>query len=225
MIVSDAVRGVEARLAAARVVICDFDGTLVLSNEIKFRAFDLCFSDADDRRDEIAAYCRTGHHTPRDDKFRHVCEVILRRPYTEALRRELHARFEAATTCAIVGAPEVAGAGLFLRRIAHTHTLGLLSSTPDAILRSIVERRRWASYFALVKGAPVEKAAWLRDVRAERGLAPAQLVMFGDTAEDAAAASAAGCAFVGIGADACFGGAACHLPDFTALAGEAAPAR
>ena len=174
----------------------DFDGTLVDSNPIKRRAFERCFADLEERRDDVLAYCLGHHHVPRGEKFRHVYEAILGRPYTETVAADLHERFEAATTQQIIEAPEIPGAGAFLRRVHGRYLTAVLSSTPEAVLRDILRRRGWQHWFSVVQGAPVHKATWLKAFGETRGLEGREVVLFGDTAEDAAAADEAGCAFL-----------------------------
>jgi phosphoglycolate phosphatase-like HAD superfamily hydrolase len=157
-----------ALVAQARLLVFDFDGTLVDSNPIKRRAFAHCFAGFPDRLEEILAYCNSQHRTPRGEKFRHVYERILRLPYTAAVASVLHERFEAATTEQIIRAPEIPGAEAFLRRVAQRHVTALLSTTPHDVLLTIVARRGWQALFGRVQGAPVQKATWLRAVR--RGL-------------------------------------------------------
>ncbi len=183
-------------LRRARALAFDFDGTLVDSNPIKRRAFERCFAEFPDQREEIVAYCSGHHHTPRGDKFRHVYEQILKRPYTPEVAAALHECFEDATTRQIVEAPAVPGAAAFLRLVSRSHMTALLSSTPHETLLRIVQGRGWESLFRVVRGAPVEKGGWLRELRDRHGLAPEELIFFGDSSEDAGAAEAAGCAFI-----------------------------
>ena len=185
-------------LTNARLMVFDFDGTLVDSNEIKWEGFRLTFLDCPDQLEEILSYCRGSNHTPRDDKFRHVSETILGRAYTTELAGLLHERFERVTTESIVNAPEIPGAAEFLRRSrAHCET-AVLSSTPHDVLCNILDKRGWTELFDLFKGAPVNKTAWLRELQDERGLEPGTIMFFGDTLEDAAAAREAGCRFVAV---------------------------
>lgn len=205
-------------LRGARALVFDFDGTLVDSNPIKQRAFELCFAGFPEQREEILAYCGGRHHTPRGEKFRHVVERILHRPYTEEVAVALHERFEAATTRQIAEAPELPGAAVFLRHVQGRYLTALLSSTPHEILCQILAHRGWAGWFGRVQGAPVNKASWLKAFREQRGLKGDHMVFFGDTPEDARAAEEAGCTFIAVG-EGGGGPGALAVPDFMALRG------
>jgi phosphoglycolate phosphatase-like HAD superfamily hydrolase len=190
--------GATALIMRAKVLVFDFDGTLVDSNEIKWLGFESVFADFPEYREKITAYCRGFHHTVRDEKFRYVYETILGLPYTSEVAGALHKRYASVTTGAVIGAPEVSGASAFLRGISPHVVTAVLSSTPQDILLQILEERGWRSLFQRIQGAPVDKAAWLRDFRAKHGLASDELVFFGDTDEDREAACMAQCAFVGV---------------------------
>ena len=180
-------------------LVFDFDGTLVDSNLIKWKGFEACFSGFPKRFEEIMAYCRGNNHTPRWDKFRHVYERILGLPYTPEDERRLSRVFEEATTQKIVQTPEIPSAEQFLRRVAGTHWIALLSATPDPILAQILKDREWTGIFREVQGAPVLKSSWLRELRGRKRWGLEDLLFFGDTPEDADAAWAAGCLFVKVG--------------------------
>lgn len=202
----------------ARVLVFDFDGTLVDSNLIKRRAFARCFQEFPQHLEKILAYCWSHHHTPRGEKFRYVYERVLRLPYTQEIAMRLHARFDAETTSQIIEATETPGATPFLRQVSRGHLLSVLSSTPHEMLTHILERRGWKDYFARIQGAPVHKATWLRAMREHEAFEQHAIIFFGDTPDDAEAAQAAGCAFIGVGQDASFNGAPVIL-DFTSLLG------
>ena len=214
MALTAAASGLRELIARARALVFDFDGTLVDSNPIKFRAFERCFADLDERREEVLAYCLGHHHVPRSEKFRHVYERILERPYTDEVARRLHARFELATTDAIIRAPATPGAEDFLAALRGRMT-ALLSSTPHDVLLRILAGRGWPGFFSVVQGAPVAKAEWLRAFCADRGLPAERVLFFGDTPEDRAAARAAGCRFIAVRSSGSGRGGA--LADFTSL--------
>ena len=204
-------------VAQASVLVFDFDGTLVDSNAIKRQAFDRCFSEFPDRLEEIRRYCYGFNHTPRWEKFRHVYTEILGLPYTPEIEREMHRRYEEATTLQVIRAPEIPGAGNFLEAARSRHPLALVSSTPDPILRTILKARGWSRLFHVVQGAPVRKADWLAGYLRQEHHAPGNVVFFGDALEDAASAKQAGCLFCGIANEELRSQAAFWVNDFVAL--------
>ncbi len=190
---------VAQRLRQAAAVVVDFDGTLVDSNGIKRRAFAECFAQAGPAREQVLAYCWGHHDIPRDDKFRHVYEAILGHPYTPDIAACLHAQFEGLTTQAVIDAPEIAGALAFVRKARRGRLIGLLSSTPEAILRRIITARGWIGEFDLIQGSPVDKAAWLRALGERLGVTTQAIIALGDSAQDGEAAAAARTPFIQIG--------------------------
>lgn len=204
-------------IARAQALVFDFDGTLVDSNPIKWRAFERCFSGFPDQLAEIMVYCRGYNHAPRWEKFRHVYENILRCAYTPEIEAALLRRFAEETTRQIIEAPEIPGASRFLSIVASRHIVVLLSSTPHGPLLHILQERGWRDYFNVIQGAPVDKVAWLNGFRAEHGIEEKGIVVFGDTPEDAVAARAAGCAFVAVGEGGPISNESCCLSDFTRL--------
>lgn len=205
----------------ARVLVFDFDGTLVDSNAIKWRAFAALFADFVDRRDAILTYCLGNNHTSRDEKFRHVYEDILGLPYTPDIAADLRDRFDRATTMPIISAPEIAGATAFLKAATRRWVTGVLSSTPHATLVRILAGRGWRNHFGVVRGAPVGKAEWLRGFRDEQGIRAGDrvgLVFFGDTAEDLEASQEAGCTFVGVANESLVAHGVHFIRDFSGLA-------
>lgn len=183
---------------SSKAIVFDFDGTLVDSNEIKRRGFDYAFAEYPERMAQIREYCYSFNHTIRSEKFRYVTERILGLQYTPELDKLFHERYAAFTTDSVANAPEIPGAGAFLASLT-AHRTALLSSTPTAILMEILDRRGWRAFFSEVQGAPINKAAWLKDFQRRVGCCPEELLFFGDTDEDAQSAQHAGCTFVRVG--------------------------
>ena len=206
---------------AERVKVCkalafDFDGTLVDSNTIKRSAFDVCFAEYPEHLQAIRDYCYRFNHTPRWEKFQYVTETILKKPYTEAVAKELHRRYEEATTQQVIRAPEIPGALAFLRTLPKCPAL-LLSSTPDAIIKQIVKARQMDGFFMEIYGAPLDKTARLADYKKMHALQEHDILFFGDTSEDAASAQKAGWPFVAVANPALQHQGAFYIADYKGL--------
>jgi phosphoglycolate phosphatase-like HAD superfamily hydrolase len=211
--------GLAERLRRMRALVFDFDGTLADAEAVKRRAFERCFAGFREQREAIQAYCAGFPQVPRGEKFRHIYERILKQPYTAEVAADLHAQFEADTTRQIITAPEIPGAEAFLRAVQGRHYTALLSTTPHETLLEIVVGRGWQGLFRELRGAPVDKAAWLAGFRTSHGFGGGEVAFFGDTAEDRQAAEAAGCVFVGVRAE--DGLASVWIPDFRGLSVDA----
>ncbi len=185
-------------IRAARALVLDFDGTLVDSNSIKLKAFDVCFANFSAEWPEIKAYCYRNNHTPRWEKFRYVYENILKLPYTEAVEKRLLDIYGEATTCPVLEAPEIPGATEFLRATATRLPIALVSSTPDDILRGFLKHRKWDDYFQSVRGAPVDKTAWIKEWCEKNAWGAQDILFLGDSPEDLQAARKAAVPFVAV---------------------------
>jgi phosphoglycolate phosphatase-like HAD superfamily hydrolase len=190
------------KLKEAKALVIDFDGTLVDSNEIKWKAFETCLSDFSEHLWEIRAYCRDNNHTPRQEKFRHIFEKILKRPYTKEDENRFMEMFARETTERIVAAPEIPGALQFLRSFTPSRRTALLSNTPHEILLTILGRRELTGFFQEIQGAPIHKRDWISAFKNKLGMQGGEVVFLGDTFEDAKAAKEAGCIFLGVGNEA-----------------------
>ena len=201
--------------AATKTLILDFDGTLVDSNPIKWQAFEKCFAGYP-YFEAIMAYCRENNHAPRRIKFRHVFENILKQSYTEETEKKLLDQYAAETTQQVIDAPEIPGAQKFLETFALNRLSILLSSTPHDVLEFILKKRGMEKYFKVVQGAPVDKAAWLRQFFADRKLGKGDALFLGDSEEDARSAEEAGIPFISVGPHR-RSPALLHLENFLAL--------
>ncbi len=201
-------------LRAAHALIFDFDGTLVDSNSIKRRAFDVCFSHFPEWETQIKPYCYGNNHIQRQEKFQHIYEHILKKPYTPEIAHDLHRRYEEATTLPVSRAREIPGAEAFLARMAGRYPTAVVSTPPNRILHAILQARGWTHYFVDIQGAPVNKTEWVKNYAQRKGLNVQQCLFFGDTPEDARAAYAAGCPFVAVGNDPWITTAVVSIPDY-----------
>lgn len=177
-------------------IFFDFDGVLVESLDIKTAAFRALFADHPEHVDTIARYHLENLGLCRYDKFRWVYRMLLRRPLTPRVMGRLGRAFSCLVLDGVLGCPLVAGTREFLETFAPRAQLFVVSATPDAELRRIVERRGLTDYFQAVRGGPRSKRDLLAQLLRRHGLDAGRCVFVGDAPADAAAARANGIPFV-----------------------------
>src|SRR5689334_15083960 len=100
------------RLQTLSLLILDFDGTLVQSNEIKKTAFKRLFKDYPEHYEQLLVYGQKFHSLSRHEKFEHCAEKILglRGAEKEALVEAWTERYRVLTRRAVIDCPFVEGA-------------------------------------------------------------------------------------------------------------------
>ncbi|MDP3181686.1 MAG: HAD hydrolase-like protein [Desulfobaccales bacterium] len=190
----------------------DFDGVLADSVEVKTRAFARLFeAHGPEIMAKVVDHHRRHSGVTRVDKFRHYYQEFLKQPLSDAGLAELCQRFACLVVDEVVAAPEISGAGDFLRDWAGKLPCFVVSATPEEEIRLIVQRRSWSAYFQEVCGAPKSKGENLKSLLTKHALTPARCLFFGDAESDYRAAQACGVPFLGI------------LPDAAAPLLKAAP--
>ncbi len=200
-----------------KVIVLDFDGLLVESEEIKDRAFVEVFPDHPEHHEAIMQYHLQNNHLVRYEKFEHIVTRMLGLPYTDRDRERLAERFSRYTRTRIVECPSVPGAMEFLDYFHGKVPMYLVSATPQSELEPIVEDRGLTAYFERVFGAPCRKPDVLREVMAAESVAADEMVLIGDSLSDLHAAREVGTLFVGRNRVDDF--SACDCPHYDDLAG------
>ncbi len=175
-----------------RCVVFDFDGTLVLSNEIKRDGFFAVIPTSTDARTEMEAILRA----PPGDRNA-ILGMYARRCGGDSERFvDEYTRW-----CAerIVVCRERLGAGEALRALrAQGIPIHINSATPELPLRQVVARRYGADVFASVRGGYGAKQSILHEIVRASGGSSESVVMVGDGTDDLEAAKAVGCRFFGV---------------------------
>lgn len=181
-----------------RAVAFDFDGVIVESVDLKNRAFGELFRDKHpDKVEEVIHFQLENIGLSRLEKFPRIYDEILGVAFPEGELERLDERFSRIVYEAVVSCPFVAGALELLVRLHVDHRLFVVSATPQWELQRIVELRGLSPYFTAVCGAPAKKPDLLRQILADEGLAPSQLLFVGDAINDLHAAKVSGVPFVG----------------------------
>ena len=180
-----------------RVVVFDFDGTLIDSNRLKYDAYFELFP-AGDRHARIIRDVLSESF----EQTRYVIlEEILRRLGVEDhtyMKREVSKLAEQYNDIVVAGAktcPEKAGAEEALKKFAPMYRLYVNSTTPDASLKEIIRFRKWDGYFRAVFGYPHEKSDTLRHIIARERMTSDQVLVVGDGESDRKSATENGCPF------------------------------
>jgi phosphoglycolate phosphatase-like HAD superfamily hydrolase len=134
----------------------------------------------------------------RVDKFRHYYREFLGKPLGDQELDDLCRRFAALVVDEVVAAPEIPGAESFLCAWAPKVPCFVVSATPEAEIRLIVERRGWTGHFREVCGAPISKRENLEKLLSKYALDPQRSLFFGDAESDYRAAENCGVPFLGI---------------------------
>lgn len=181
-----------------KAIIFDFDGTLVVSNEIKYNTYFRLFPE-DIRVVEIIDTVLKSHfEKPRTDIF----EILLSSFKAHDLQLGLHdigavarlsSMYNKITVEEVKECSEVTGASRVLRDLHSKHLLFLSSTTPDSSLKEIVSYRHWDAFFSGIFGYPNEKYSTIMNIRAQYCLQPDQIVVVGDGESDRLSAERAGC--------------------------------
>jgi phosphoglycolate phosphatase-like HAD superfamily hydrolase len=180
-----------------RVIVFDFDGTLVDSRTLKRAAYDHVFADQPRCLDTLPAIL---DRLKRQSRYEIISAAVAEIPdLTAAARVEESERRTRAYTDwveqGIVDRAAESPAGHLLPRWQALAPLYICSLTPVDPLRRVLERLHWLPYFQGVDGYPVDKATVLRRAAASHGARADEALMVGDEDGDEAAARDAGTRF------------------------------
>jgi phosphoglycolate phosphatase len=183
-----------------RLIVFDFDGTLVDSNVVKRDAFDHVFADCPECLRAVPSTLDQYRDASRVEIIRALVERIADLSTSE-WSAEAARRTEAYSSWVedqIAQRAEHSPATVLLPQWQRAAALYVCSLTPTAALVQILQRLNWLQYFDGVEGYPVSKRDMLQRTMTARGVAASEVLMVGDG--DEAAATATGTAFFRIGA-------------------------
>jgi len=186
------------------VIVFDFDGTLVLSNRLKYDAYYKLFPDDECHRRIITQILEK---IVEESRFV-ILEAILKESREQCFSKitmDVVQLAEGYNTIVIEGAkkcPTRLNAQKVVEALQHSHSLYLSSNTPEIPLKEIIEYRQWAQHFKGVFGYPRVKYNTLQEVLTLENTEPSQILVVGDGESDRNSAAQAGCKFFYVEEDA-----------------------
>lgn len=181
-----------------RLLVLDFDGVVLQSNDAKTEAFRDVFARFPDHLDAMMAFHHANVSASRFVKFDYLRRQ-LGRPSDEVLSDELAADFSRRTLDRLATVPFVPGAEAFLEEFARRLPLYLASVTPAADLEVTLARRGLRGFFRDVYGCPPwTKPEAVRDVLRREGCPGAAVALIGDSPGDRRAAEETGVEFLAL---------------------------
>ena len=185
-----------------RTIVFDLDGTLVDSNDIKRRGFEVVLQS---NPPAIALLLDVLEKYPSLDRTGVFLEIGKQLFDDNVMQKK---RWVNSMVCAytsyceerVANAAEIAGADYILDALAeHGINSFISSATPEQTLRNIVRKRRWASKVQGIFGAPTSKEEHLIRIQREVRCKKDAILYVGDSKSDMDAAHRFGCLFAGVG--------------------------
>jgi phosphoglycolate phosphatase-like HAD superfamily hydrolase len=190
-----------------KVVVFDFDGVIIPSEEIKQNGYRWMFSEfGEDVPEEAIRAARAEFSNARGNRYDIIRSVLTRIGKTDDLDEMV--RLYAKRFGEIVQSrlenfrvePKVLG---MLEKLSKKHALYINSNTPDEPLRETLKSLGIEYLFKGVFGSSdgKSKAQRLRDVAAAESVTATEMVFVGDGEGDRDAAVEFGCEFLGVGTE------------------------
>lgn len=178
------------------VVILDFDGVIIESNDIKDKVFDEIFQRFPAQYENALNYHRTHVSVSRFQKFDYLLGQ-LGRTGDEVLKRQLLEDFSSITLEKMKSVSFVNGAIDFLKTMQLKFPLYLASVTPIHDLEIILDHLQLRSYFKGVYGCPPwTKIDAVYDILAHENSSAQNAVLIGDSYGDQRTARETGVHFI-----------------------------
>lgn len=182
-----------------RLVVFDFDGTLIDSNAVKrdmFYTYSRFDSGGVERMQRILEHVVGDRYAIWDAYIRERDGVS----YHISTVHQIVLDFNKAVNKAIALAPEMPGASTLLHELEKSGLhMAVSSATPLEDLRAVLEQRGWIARFSSVSGSPATKIETLQYLIKTHDVKVEEVAVVGDGEDDRESAGAFGCNFYPVG--------------------------
>jgi phosphoglycolate phosphatase len=180
-----------------KVIVFDFDGTLIDSNRLKHDAFFKLFPDDGRHADTIREVLAQIGEASRYDI---IAKILARLDNRQGDVNELADRYNAIVLDGAKRCAEMPGAAYTLKSLGARFKLYVSSTTPENPLKEIIRYRGWTAYFAGIFGYPRKKSETLRRILETENVEGKAVLVVGDGQSDRESARKNGCLFLHIDA-------------------------
>jgi len=180
-----------------KVIVLDFDGTLIDSNSLKYKAFFKLFPDGTIRNIVRAVLDEMFEAS----RYEILAEILARcghcRPKNfQAEVRSLATAFNNIVVGEAKHCREIEGAAEALAFLSSRVKLYVSSTTPEDALKEIVDYRGWSDYFVDVFGYPRKKSETLAMIIDREKVESSMVMVVGDGESDRISARENRCEFI-----------------------------
>lgn len=182
------------------IIIFDFDGVIVDSNEVRMNGFIRLYQNRYPWAiDEYRRYLRLNSGLSRYKKIEYFYENILRiEPELMILTKDAE-DYSSIVTSDVIKAPFIDGSIDFIKKNINRFEYAMISSSDQLELIEICMNRDIDKYFTEILGSPIEKNKNIERFIRNKNAIKSEIVYVGDTKYDEIAALNSGISFVGFG--------------------------
>ena len=182
------------------IIIFDFDGVIVDSNEVRINGFIRLYQNRYPWAiDEFRRYLRLNSGLSRYKKIEYFYENILRiEPELMILTKDAE-DYSSIVKSDVIKAPFINGFIDFIKKNINRFEYAMISSSNQLELIEICMNRDIDKYFTEILGSPIEKNKNIERFIRNKNAIKSEIVYVGDTKYDEIAALNSGISFIGFG--------------------------
>lgn len=181
-----------------KLLLFDFDGTLVDSSSIKGWAFAEVFRNRGEEFVEKVKEHHAAHRgMPRREKFKEIAG-FENQSFSEDELDALSGQYSSLVYNRVMKTDWIPGAQEFVEKALGRCPMHIISAAPEEEIRRLAVDRGMNHYFKGIHGAPIKKSEHMRIILSSYDLRPEEAVYFGDADEDERESKEVGVRFVRI---------------------------